>query len=82
MLSPNPEDEISIADLARMIATAMDFPLERLVFDQTKADGQFKKTVSNKRLRSLRPDFQFTPMQEAIATSVQWFQDNYDKARK
>ena len=82
MLSPDAEDEISIADLARMIADAMSFPRERLVFDASKSDGQFKKTVSNLRLRGLRPDFKFTPMDEALRVSVQWFADNYATCRK
>jgi GDP-L-fucose synthase len=82
MLSPDASDEISIADLARLVAGSMDFPLDRLVFDTSKSDGQFKKTVSNQRLRSLRPDFKFTPMEEAMRTSVQWFVDNYATCRK
>jgi GDP-L-fucose synthase len=65
-----------------MIANSMSFPKERLVFDTTKSDGQFKKTVSNKRLRSLRPDFKFTPMEEAMKISVKWFEDNYATCRK
>ena len=36
----------------------------RVQFDTTKADGQFKKTASNKKLRSLYPEFKFTPMKE------------------
>jgi GDP-L-fucose synthase len=82
MLSPDAEDEISIADLARSVATAMSFPLERLKFDSSKADGQFKKTVSNGRLRGLRPDFKFTPFPEAVSVTVKWFEENYATARK
>lgn len=33
-------------------------------FDSTKADGQFKKTASNAKLRKYLPDFQFTPFEE------------------
>ena len=33
-------------------------------YDTTRADGQFKKTASNKKLRSYLPDFQFTPFEE------------------
>lgn len=36
----------------------------KIVFDTTKSDGQYKKTASNKKLRELYPDFQFTPIQE------------------
>ena len=53
-----------------------------VVFDTTKADGQFKKTASNAKLRSLRPDFEFTPMRDALQKSVDWFVANYDTARK
>jgi GDP-L-fucose synthase len=82
MLSPDAADEVCIADLARMVARAMAFPLDRLVFDTSKSDGQFKKTVSNARLRGLRPDFRFTPMEEAMRTSVDWFVENYATCRK
>ncbi len=38
-----------------------------LQYDATKADGQFKKTASNKKLRTHLPDYQFTPMKEGKA---------------
>ena len=82
MLSTDPEDEISIAELAKVVASAMSFPVERLVFDTSKSDGQFKKTVSNSRLRGLRPDFRFTPFKEAMQTTADWFQENYATCRK
>jgi GDP-L-fucose synthase len=82
MLSTDPEDEVCIADLAKQVAGAMAFPLDRLVFDTSKSDGQFKKTVSNKRLRGLRPDFKFTPMDEAMKITVAWFLENYATCRK
>ena len=82
MLSPDAEEEISIADLARSVATSMSFPEERLVFDTSKSDGQFKKTVSNARLRGLRPDFRFTPFKEAMQITADWFQENYAACRK
>ena len=50
--------------------------------DSTKSDGQFKKTASNKKLKSLYPDFQFTPFKEAIKKTVEWFEQNYDTLRK
>ena len=53
-----------------------------ITFDTTKADGQFKKTADNSKLRRLHPNFQFTPMEEAIKESCDWFVANYDAARK
>jgi GDP-L-fucose synthase len=45
-------------------------------------DGQFKKTASNAKLRSLLPDYKFKPIKEGIAEACKWFMDNYDTARK
>ncbi len=51
-------------------------------FDTTKSDGQFKKTACNDKLRGLRPDFKFTPMEAGIQQAVDWFAANYAAARK
>ena len=82
ILSVDEKDEISIGDAARMVATAMGYPLEKMVYDTSYADGQFRKTASNKKLRSLYPDFKFTDMQTAIKASCDWFVEHYDEARK
>ncbi|KAM9999622.1 hypothetical protein ACTFIZ_008097 [Dictyostelium cf. discoideum] len=81
ILSVGEEDEISIADVARLITEAMEFK-GKLIFDTSKADGQYKKTASNLKLKSLVPDLTFTPIQQAIKESCQWFIDNYETARK
>jgi len=86
--SPNPitlsvdeSAEVSIKDVALAVAKAMKFEGE-VVFDTSKADGQFKKTACNKKLRGLRPDYEFTSMEEGVQKSVDWFVENYEKARK
>ena len=81
ILSVGEEDEVSIADVVHMIAKAMDFQGE-IVFDTTKADGQFKKTAANHKLRKYLPDFKFMAMQEAVQKSVDWFVENYETCRK
>jgi GDP-L-fucose synthase len=52
------------------------------VFDTSKSDGQYRKTASNKKLRSFLPDFKFTPMVEAVRETTDWFTTNYDRCRK
>ena len=81
ILSVDETDEISIGDLAKLVADAMGFE-GNIVFDTTKNDGQYKKTASNKKLRELYPDFQFTSMQDGLAESCKWFIENYETARK
>ncbi|KAL1140374.1 hypothetical protein AAG570_000306 [Ranatra chinensis] len=81
IVSVDEEDEISIEDTAKSIAEAFDYN-GKIVFDTTKADGQFKKTASNKKIRQLLPpDFKFTNFKEAIKETVQWFKTNQDIAR-
>ncbi|KAL7452942.1 hypothetical protein ACHAWC_004646 [Mediolabrus comicus] len=80
-LSVDESAEVSIRDVALAVAKAMKFDGE-VVFDTTKADGQFKKTACNKKLRGLRPDYKFTSMEEGVQKAVDWFLENYETARK
>lgn len=81
ILSVDEEAEVSIAQLAESLVSAFDFK-GKLEFDTSKADGQYKKTASNEKLRKLLPDFKFTDFDKAIKETVQWYLENYDKARK
>lgn len=80
VLSVDEKDEISIAELGQSIVKAFDFK-GALTFDTSKADGQYKKTASNAKLRSLLPDFKFTPFDVAIQETVNWFTENRSTAR-
>lgn len=81
ILSVDEAAERSIAQVVQMIAKAMKFEGE-IIFDSTKADGQFKKTANNAKLRRYLPEFQFSPMEDAIQQSVDWFVANHDTCRK
>uniref|UniRef100_A0A224XTX6 GDP-L-fucose synthase n=1 Tax=Panstrongylus lignarius TaxID=156445 RepID=A0A224XTX6_9HEMI len=81
ILSVDEESELSIGEVARQIADAFGFK-GRIVFDTTKADGQYKKTASNAKLRCILPkDFKFTPLSVAIKETCDWFQNNQHIAR-
>lgn len=81
ILSVDETDEVSIKHAAEMIVEAMEFK-NGVQFDTTRADGQYKKTASNEKLRKLWPDFKFTPMKQAMKESCDWFVKNYEVARK
>ena len=81
IISVDEAAEVSIKDVALLVAKAMHFEGE-VVFDTDKADGQFKKTASNAKMRSLRPDYKFIGMEEGIQRSVDWFVANYESCRK
>ncbi|XP_055612504.1 probable GDP-L-fucose synthase, partial [Uranotaenia lowii] len=81
ILSVDEATEVTIAHVAHSLAKAFDFK-GRVEFDTSKADGQYKKTASNAKLRKLLPDYQFTDFDVAIKATVQWYLENYDTARK
>jgi GDP-L-fucose synthase len=81
ILSVKEEDEVSIEQVARLIAREFDYE-EQMIFDATYSDGQFKKTADNSKLMKLCPSFEFTDICVGIKKSVQWFNDNYELCRK
>ncbi|XP_035915834.1 probable GDP-L-fucose synthase [Anopheles stephensi] len=81
ILSVDESTEVSIAQLAESLAKAFEFK-GKLEFDTTKADGQYKKTASNAKLRKHLPHFKFTDFDVAIKDTVQWYIENYEQARK
>ncbi|KAL6306921.1 epimerase-domain-containing protein [Sparassis latifolia] len=80
ILSVGEDEEISIKQVADAIVKALDFKGE-YTFDTSRADGQFRKPASNKKLLSLIGDFHFTPFAEALDESVSWFVKNFENAR-
>jgi len=80
-LSVDESTEVSIKDVALAVVKAMKFEGE-VVFDTSKADGQFKKTADNKKLRGLRPDYEFVTIEDGVQKAVDWFVENYETCRK
>ena len=76
----SPDEEISIATIAQEIAWRMGFE-GSIVYNQER-DGQYKKPSDNSKLKSLLPNFKFTPIEEGLQKSIDWFVKNYDEARK
>jgi len=75
IVSTDEADEVSIADVTKHIAKSHEFG-GRLVWDLEMSDGQYKKTAANAQMRTLFPDFCFTPIEEGIQKTVQWFLEN------
>lgn len=80
ILAPGEDQEKSIGEVAGYVAKAFGYT-RPIVFDTSYADGQFKRTVTNKKLMSLNPEFRFTPMEQAVKESVDWYKANVATAR-
>lgn len=74
-------EEISIRDMVDLLVQEFNFK-GNVIFDTTKPEGQFRKPSDNSKLRSYLPDFEFTPIEQGIKETVNWFIENYDTARK
>lgn len=81
ILSVSEMEEVSIKAVAEIIAEKMDYK-SNLIFDTSKADGQYKKSVSNQKLLSLYPDFKFISIHEGLNETINWFLHNYPNIRK
>ena len=73
--------EISIKKVVDIIAREFNFK-GKIIWDLDKPEGQFRKPSDNSVIRSIAPDFEFTPIEEGIQKSVKWFKENYPNIRK
>lgn len=81
ILSPDPEDETSIGMIAELIAQEFDY-LDKLRYDTSKSDGQYRKTADNDRIKKLYGELNLMEISDGIKRTVRWFRENYDQCRK
>jgi GDP-L-fucose synthase len=81
ILSVDEAEEISICDVARLIARGFEWE-SRMVFDDKFADGQYKKTADNGKWKRLYGDVESLTIDEGIQNTIHWFKTNYDNLRK
>ena len=74
-------EEISIRDVVNLIVKHMEFKGE-VIWQTDKPDGQFRKPSDNTKLLSYLPDFKFTSLDKGLKETIEWFNNNYEKARK
>ena len=76
----SPDEEVSIAQIAQEIAYRMEF--NGVIRYNQKLDGQLRKPSDNSKLKKLIGDFKFTPIEQGLEESIDWFVENYERARK
>lgn len=73
--------EIEISHLVELIAKLMNFK-GKIIFDGSKPDGQYRKPTDNSKLMRYLPHFEFTPIEEGLSETIEWFEKNYPNVRK
>ena len=72
----SPDEEISMAVLAQTIMFKMKGH-GTIIYDHTKPDGQLRKPSDNSVLKRSLPEFQFTPIEEGLRKTIEWFLAEY-----
>jgi nucleoside-diphosphate-sugar epimerase len=68
LISLVPNEEYSIRELAETVADLVG--VKGITFDETKADGQFRKTMKNTLLISKLKNFKFTSLREGLSETI------------
>ena len=77
----SPDEEYSIAEAVNAITNAFDFNAT-IMYDHSKPKGPHRKPSDNSKFKTLRPDFEFTPLNVGVKETVDWFEKNYETVRK
>ena len=73
--------EYSIKQIVDLITELMNFK-GNVKFLPDKPDGQYRKPADNSKLLSIIPEFKFTPLEEGLKETIDWFIKNYKSIRK
>ena len=72
--------EFSIRELVEIVVRKMKFK-GKILFDSSKPDGQYRKPSDTSKLNNYLPEFKWTPLEEGIELTVEWFMKNYPNIR-
>ncbi len=69
-------DEVySIDKIARIALNACDAKDINIIYDKDRPDGQFRKDCSNEKLKKLMPELKFTPLEEGIKKTYEFYKN-------
>lgn len=69
--------EYTIREFAEMIARIVDYDAEAIQYDTSRYVGAKSKCLDTSKQRAMMPDCKLTPLQDGLATTVQWFQESF-----
>jgi GDP-L-fucose synthase len=75
------EDEYSIFDLVQILKQEFEYDGE-ISWDNTRSDGQIKKTISCEKLKKIHPDPHFRDLRDGLKETIKWFLNSENNYRK
>lgn len=72
------EKEYSIKEVVDIIANRFGIPQERIKYDTTKPNGQFRKPAKS----DIPSNFTFTSLEDGLNKTIDWFENNIEQIRK
>ena len=67
-----PETTITIRELVMLIAQTMKFE-GSIVFNRAKPEGELIRVMKSNRFHNFFPNFSFTPLENGLRTTIEWF---------
>jgi GDP-L-fucose synthase len=74
-------EEIHIRELVEIIGKLMNFK-GNIEWLPNKPNGQYRKPSDNSKLLSIIGDYKFTPLEEGLTETIEFFVRNYERVRK
>lgn len=73
--------QITISECVEKITNIVGFK-GKIIYDNTKPDGQYRKPTDISRFKEILPDFKFSNFDESLEETIDWFVNNYNILRK
>lgn len=73
------DENLSIKDITNLALSVCDASDFEVIWDQTISNGQFRKDVSNSKMKSILPNLKFLRLEEGIKKVYQSYHDKISK---
>lgn len=72
------DNEHSVMDIVKIVAKKFGIENDKLIFDETKPRGQFRKPAKS----DIPKDYEYINIEQGITETIDWFIKNYKTLRK
>ena len=77
----SPENVFTIKEVVELIAKKIKFN-GKIIFNKIKPEGILRKDSDSSKFKKYFPDFKFTPLEDGLEKTIEFFLKNYLTIRK